>query len=89
MLDEEVGQYCEHILGFEPARYLDRQALAAELVDDHQHLQDPPIPGPVLNEVVSPDVTLVGRPPIETTAKSTHSRNGQVKLALHIDDLWC
>ena len=39
MLDEQVGQAVQHVVGPEPPSHHDRQAAPGKLVDDAQHAE--------------------------------------------------
>ena len=56
MLDEQVGQALQHIVRPQPSRHHDGQAATGKLVDHAQHAERPAILGPILHEVVRPDV---------------------------------
>ena len=62
MLDEQVGQALQHIVGPQPSCHHDGQAAPRELVDHAQHAERPPILGPILHEVVGPDMVGMLRP---------------------------
>jgi hypothetical protein len=62
MDDEQAGELFEHVLGVELSLNPDRQALPGELVDDTQHSIDPSTVGPILDEIVAPDVAGILRP---------------------------
>ena len=66
--DEQVRQDVDDVGRVQLAVDPDRQALAGELVDDVEHAELPPVVGPVLDEVVGPDVVRVLRP--QTDARS-------------------
>jgi hypothetical protein len=53
---EQVGQDVDDVGGVELAIDADRQCLVRELVDHVEHAILPSIIGPVLHEVVGPDV---------------------------------
>ena len=53
---EQLGQDLEDLLRAEPPPDPDRQALAAELVDHHQHPEHLAVTRPVRDEVVRPHV---------------------------------
>ena len=59
MLQHQVGDALEHIVGSQSARDTDRQALARELVDYGQHSQWPAILRSIGNEVIAPDVVRI------------------------------
>ena len=52
-------QALQHIVGSQPSRHHDGQAAARELIDHAQHAERSAILGPILDEVVGPD--MVGR----------------------------
>jgi hypothetical protein len=60
MLDEQVGEDGQHVVGSEPSLWRYRQALTAVLVDDVQHPVLAAVFGDVLDEVVPLIVTVVG-----------------------------
>ena len=62
-LDEELGQTGEDVVGPQAAGDHDGEALARVLIDDAEQPQRPPVVGPILDEVVSPDVVGAGGPP--------------------------
>jgi hypothetical protein len=53
---DQIGQRLEHVHRVEPALDEDRQRLSRELVDAAEHAELPPVVGPILDEVVGPDV---------------------------------
>jgi len=60
--DEQVGEGVDHVRRGELPCHPDRQRLARELVHHAQHPELPPIPRPVLDEVVGPDMVGPLRP---------------------------
>ena len=62
MLDEQVGQALKDIIRSQPPRHRDRKATPGELVDHAQHPERSAVLGPVLNEVVRPDMVRPLRP---------------------------
>ncbi len=54
--DKQVGQHVDDVDGGEPALDPDGQALAGELVQDIEHAKGPLVMGPVMNEVIGPDM---------------------------------
>ena len=54
--DEEIGQTLEHIIGSQSSRDDDCQTPARELIQHDQHAEGAAVLGPVLDEVVRPDV---------------------------------
>ena len=57
MLDEQVGEDGQHVVGSEPSLWHHRQAFTAVLIDDVQHSVLAAVVGDVLDEVVAPDMT--------------------------------
>ena len=68
MLDEQVGQAVQHVVGPEPPSHHDRQAAPGKLVDHAQHAERPAILRSVLDEVVGPDMV---RPARAAAARTT------------------
>jgi len=68
MLKEQLTERVEHVAGVELALHPDRQAFARELVDHTQHAEHLSVMGAVLDEVIGPDMSLVGRPEPHTGA---------------------
>ena len=66
--DEQVGQGINHIRRVELPLHPDRQAFAAELIDDVQRSVGSPVFCSVMHEVVRPD--MVNMPGPETDARS-------------------
>ena len=56
VLDEQVGQAVQHVVGPEPSSHHDRQAAPRKLVDHAQHAERPAVLRSVLDEVVGPDM---------------------------------
>ena len=54
MLDEQVGQHVDHVVGPEPSQRHHRQTFAAELVDDIEHPELASVARLILDEVVRP-----------------------------------
>jgi hypothetical protein len=65
-LDEQLGQGRQHVVRAQPARRDDGQALPAVLVDHDQQAELAPVVGPLLDEVVGPDVVRPLRPQPDT-----------------------
>ena len=62
--DKQVGQRVDDVDGPEPAVHPDGKALAGELIDDVEHAILPPVMGPILDEVIGPDmVGMLGPEP--------------------------
>jgi hypothetical protein len=59
---EQVGGRVDHVRRGELAGDPDRERLARELVDHAQHPELPPVPGPILDEVVGPHLVRPFRP---------------------------
>ncbi len=53
---EQLRRARQDVIGAKVARHDDRQALAAELVDQGQHAERPTVMGAVLNEIVRPNM---------------------------------
>jgi hypothetical protein len=66
VVNEEIREAMEHIIGVEPSLYEDGEALSTEFVDDRQHLDGTTIVGAVLYEVKGPDVVAMGGPEPDT-----------------------
>ena len=62
-LDEELGEAGQHVIRPQAAGDDDGEALAGVLVHDAEQPQRPPVVGPILDEVVRPDVVGAGGPP--------------------------
>jgi hypothetical protein len=60
--DEQLGEHGQDVVRGEAAGDPDRQALPAELVDDHEHPEHLAVAGAVLDEVVGPDLVRALRP---------------------------
>ena len=68
VLEEEVGQYPEDVVGGHPPGHRDRQALAGVLIDDGEQAQGTPVVGLLADEVISPDVVAMLRPQTDAGA---------------------
>ena len=64
--DEQVGQHIDDVGRRKPPPNPDCQALARELVEDIDCAKRPPVVGPVMNEVVGPDVVSPLRAQLDT-----------------------
>ncbi len=60
--DEEVGQGIDHVDRVQLPLHADCQAFSAELVQDVQCPESPPIVGPAMHEVIRPDMVPIGWP---------------------------
>lgn len=54
--DEQIGQGVDHVDRIEFASHADHQRLLRKLIDDVERAEYPPIVGPILNEVIGPDM---------------------------------
>jgi len=59
---EQLCQYGEHIITLDLTLHMDRQTLAAVLVDHGRHLERFTVMGTISNKVVAPDVATILRP---------------------------
>ena len=59
---EQTGQGMKDILRIQPALNADSETVAGVLIENGQHTVSPSIMGPVMNEVVGPDMIAVRRP---------------------------
>jgi hypothetical protein len=66
VVNEEIREAMEHIIGVEPSLYEDGEALSTEFVDDRQHLDGTTIVGAVLYEVIGPDMVAMRWPEPDT-----------------------
>ena len=64
--DEQVGQHIDHVDRVEFALHPDRQAFPAMLIDDVQRAKCPPIVGPMVHEVIRPDMVAILRSETDT-----------------------
>ncbi len=62
MTQEQLGEDIEHLLAVELTPDMNGETLPAVLVDHSQHAEGFPIMGPVLDEVIGPDVVLMDWP---------------------------
>lgn len=61
MLDEQIGQHVDDVVGSEPPQRYHRQAFPAELVDDVEHPELAAVVRLILDEVVGPHVPAMLR----------------------------
>src|SRR5579872_903969 len=61
-LSEQLCQTMQDVVGPETPGHFDRQAFPGEFVDDGEHAELAPVPRPVLDEIIGPDVPGPGRP---------------------------
>ena len=56
MLDEQIGQHIDDVVGPEPPQRHHRQALPTELVDDVEHSELASVARLILDKVIGPDM---------------------------------
>ncbi len=66
--DEQISQGIDHVGRIELTLYADHQRLLSELLDDVERAEDPPVVGPVLDDVTSLDMVGSFRPQPDTRA---------------------
>ena len=58
--DKQVAQSLQYVLALKTPRHVDRQALTCVLVDQGQHTESTAVARSIGDEVIAPDVILVG-----------------------------
>ena len=61
-LNHKISKDGKNALAVEPSRHVDGQALPYELIDHCKHTELTPVPCPILDKVISPDVARSLRP---------------------------
>ena len=74
MIDEQIGQHVDHVVGSEPPQRHHCQALPAELVDDVEHPELAPVVRLILDEVIGQHMPAMSRAQPDARSVASQSR---------------